>query len=222
MTSEFFGIVHLPTYLIAAVIIILLPGPNSLYVLTVAAQQGVRRGYLGACGIFLGDTVLMLLASAGVASLLKLYPAWFTVFKCAGGAYLAWLGIKLMIAAWNGARGAEPADAGDAVPPAATDRRSPLLRAWVISLLNPKAILFIMAFFIQFVDPDYPHRTLSFALLGGMTQVISFLYLSTLIFSGARLAAAFRRRRRLRTALTGGAGAVFLGFGVKLATASVS
>jgi len=71
MSESFFGVINLPTYLLGTLIIVLLPGPNSLFVLSVAARRGVRQGYLGACGVFIGDTVLMVLASAGVASLLR-------------------------------------------------------------------------------------------------------------------------------------------------------
>ncbi len=214
-----FGVIHLPTYLIGAIIVILLPGPNSLFVLSTAARRGVRAGYRAACGVFIGDTVLMVLASAGVASLLKAYPALFMLLKCGGGAYLAYLGTKLLIAAWKG-RVATASDADAAQMP--VEQGDPLGRALGISLINPKAILFFIAFFIQFVDPAYGHKALSFAILGSIAQLFSFLYLSALIFSGARLAAAFRRWRRTRTVLTGGAGAAFVGFGVKLATASVN
>jgi leucine efflux protein len=98
----------------------------------------------------------------------------------------------------------------------------PLPRALGISLLNPKAILYCIAFFIQFVDPAYGHKVVPFVLLGSIAQSMSFLYLSVLIFSGARLADTFRRWRRTRTALTGAAGAAFVGFGAKLATAVVN
>lgn len=222
MTENFFGVIHLPTYLLGTLVIILLPGPNSLFVLSTAARRGVRAGYRAACGVFIGDSVLMVLASAGVASLLKAYPALFLALKYAGGAYLTYLGAKLLIAAWRG-RLAGPAAAETAAPPApAVAEGDPLRRALGISLVNPKAILFFIAFFIQFVDPAYGHKALSFAILGAIAQSFSFLYLSALIFSGARLAAAFRRWRRTRTALTGGAGAAFVGFGLKLATASVN
>jgi leucine efflux protein len=156
-----------------------------------------------------------------MASLLKAWPALFMALKYAGGAYLAYLGVKMLVGAWKGrlASPAEPEPAAAGLPAGEGD---PLRRALGISLINPKAILFFIAFFIQFVDPGYAHKALSFAILGGIVQVLSFLYLTALIFSGARLAAAFRRRRRTRTALTGGAGAAFVGFGLKLATASVN
>ncbi|MER6581326.1 LysE family transporter, partial [Nonomuraea sp. NPDC001023] len=92
----FFGITDIWTYVVGAFFIVLLPGPNSLYVLSFAAQHGVRQGYRAAAGVFLGDTVLMVLAAAGAASLLRATPALFTVVKYAGAAYLAWLGFQMI------------------------------------------------------------------------------------------------------------------------------
>jgi leucine efflux protein len=218
MSDSFFGIVHLPTYLIGTLLVILLPGPNSLFVLSTAARRGVGLGYRAACGVFIGDTMLMTLASIGVASVLKANPTVFLILKSAGGAYLGYLGINMIVTAWKG-RGAAPTPKVEVMPPPVGD---PLPRALGISLLNPKAILYCIAFFIQFVDPTYAHKIVSFALLGAIAQCFSFLYLSLLIFSGARLAESFRRWHRTRTALTGSAGAAFVGFGVKLATAAVS
>src|SRR3546814_436404 len=93
-------------------------------------------------------------------------------------------------------------------------------RALTISLLNPKAILFFLSFFIQFVDRSYPYPALSFVVLGLIAQIASFTYLSTLILFGHRLSAAFRARRRLSAGATGGVGALFLSFSVRLATAA--
>jgi leucine efflux protein len=194
MSDNFFGIVHLPTYIIGTVLVILLPGPNSLFVLSTAARRGVRLGYRAACGVFIGDTMLMTLASIGIASVLKANPTVFLILKSAGGAYLGYLGINMIITAWRG-RGA-PSSAPAPTPTVETlpaPVGDPLPRALGISLLNPKAILYCIAFFIQFVDPTYGHKIVSFALLGSIAQSLSFLYLSLLIFSGARLAESFRR-----------------------------
>ena len=79
-----------------------------------------------------------------------------------------------------------------------------------------------VSFFIQFLDPTYPHPALSFLLLASILQLFSAIYLSTLIFGGTYLAAQFRARRRLAQGLTAGIGAVFIGFGIRLATASLS
>lgn len=212
-----FGITDLGTYLAAAIFIILLPGPNSLYVLSVAAQRGVRAGYTAACGVFVGDTVLMTAAAAGGASLLMASPQIFFVVKMVGAVYLGWIGLQLLrgaLSTWRGDVKVEEA-------PRAVDASQPFRKALVVSLLNPKAIAFLLSFFIQFVDPAYPHPALTFLILGTIIQVLSFIYLSTLIFAGARLAAAFRARRRLSGAANAGVGALFVGFGAKLATATL-
>ena len=213
---SFYGVTDLWTYVIGAFGIILLPGPNSLYVLSVATVRGVKAGYQGACGVFVGDTILMVLSATGVASVLKGLPALFFVLKYAGAAYLAWIGLAML---WG---------AGQALrhptldtPPRKVDSRQPFQKALVISLLNPKAILFFVSFFIQFVDPGYAHPGLSFLILGLIVQVCSVFYLSVLIFAGVRLAAQFRRHRRLAAGVTAGVGGMFIGFGARLATATL-
>ncbi|GAA2890578.1 leucine efflux protein LeuE [Nonomuraea rubra] len=214
----FFGIKDLWTYVVGAFLIILLPGPNSLYVLSYAARHGVRQGYRAAAGVFVGDTVLMFLSAAGAASLLRANPLLFTIVKYAGAGYLAWIGFQMIRGAWRSWRSAQAAEA-PAVEEAGRTR--PFRKALTISLLNPKAILFFVSFFVQFVDPAYANPALSFVILGAVIQVFSFLYLTALIFGGTFLAAQFRRHRRLSAGLTSGVGAVFLGFGAKLATASL-
>ncbi|MDR3032237.1 MAG: leucine efflux protein LeuE, partial [Kitasatospora sp.] len=203
------------------VLIILLPGPNSLYVLSVAARRGVRAGYTAAAGVFCGDAVLMTLSAAGVASLLKTNDMLFGIVKYAGAGYLTWLAIGMLRAAWEMWR-ARQEPAVEEIPATATVTTSerPYRRALVVSLFNPKAILFFIAFFVQFVDPGYAYPALSFVVLGAFAQLASFLYLSALIFSGTRLAAAFRRRKRLSAGATSAAGALFLGFAAKLSLAS--
>ncbi|MFE9995907.1 leucine efflux protein LeuE [Streptomyces avermitilis] len=213
------GVTDLPTYLAGLVLIVLLPGPNSLYVLSVAARKGVRAGYTAAAGVWCGDTVLMTLSAAGVASLLQANALLFGIVKYAGAGYLTWLAFGMLRAAWEMWRTRrDRADAAQAsVAPVAGER--PFRRAFVVSLFNPKAILFFVAFFVQFVDPGYAYPALSFVVLGAFAQLASFLYLTALIFSGTKLAAAFRRRRRLSAGATTAAGALFLGFAVKLTLA---
>ncbi|MEU1277736.1 leucine efflux protein LeuE [Streptomyces sp. NPDC005805] len=218
------GVTDLPTYLVGLVLIILLPGPNSLYVLSVAARKGARTGYRAAAGVFTGDAILMTLAALGAASLLQTTPLLFTIVKYAGAGYLTWMAVGMLraaVAMWR-TRG-EP-NAEEALEPArgaaAGPRENPYRRALVISLFNPKAILFLISFFVQFVDPSYAYPALSFVVLGALLQLGSFLYLTMLIFSGSRLAAAFRRRRRLSAGATSAAGALFLGFAVKLSLSS--
>ncbi|WP_406507127.1 leucine efflux protein LeuE [Streptomyces sp. NBC_00212] len=216
------GVTDLPTYLAGLVLIILLPGPNSLYVLSVAARRGVRAGYAAAAGVFTGDTVLMTLSALGAASLLQATPLLFAAVKYAGAGYLTWLAIGMLrqaVAMWRSRHEQSEDRSAGASPEAAGER--PYRRALMLSLFNPKAILFMISFFVQFVRPDYAYPALSFLLLGALLQLGSFLYLSTLIFSGTRLAAAFRRRKRLSAGAASAAGALFLGFAVKLSLSGV-
>ncbi|MFJ8432066.1 leucine efflux protein LeuE [Kitasatospora sp. NPDC094019] len=215
------GVNDLTTYVLGALVIVLLPGPNSLYVLSVAARKGVRTGYRAAAGVFVGDFTLISLTSLGAASLLKANPAVFAVVKFGGAAYLLWIGVGMLRAArglWREHRAPDGTADGATEAPESTER--PFRRALVISLLNPKAILFLLSFFTQFVDPSYGSPVLSFTLLGGILQGFSVLYLSVLIFTGTSLASAFRRRKRLSATLTGSVAALFAGFAAKLAVSS--
>lgn len=220
------GITDLPTYLLGLVLIVLLPGPNSLYVLSVAARRGVRSGYAAAAGVWTGDAVLMTLSAAGVASLLQANPTAFAVVKWVGASYLLWLAVGMLRAAWGmwRSRRSVGEQLADATAEAGVEARArgerPYRRALVISLLNPKAILFFVAFFVQFVDPTYAWPALSFLVLGSLATLASAAYLSVLIVSGTHLAEAFRRRRALSAGATSAVGAVFVGFAVKLALAS--
>jgi leucine efflux protein len=217
---SFYGVTDLWTYVIGAFGIILLPGPNSLYVLSVATARGVKAGYQGAFGVFVGDTVLLVLTALGAAGLLRSYPALFMVVKYFGAAYLAYVGINLILAAVRKWRSNE-ADAAP-VAEAAANMQHPFKRALVISLLNPKAILFLLSFFVQFIDPTYETPAVPFLILSSIIMVFSALYLSVLIFLGARLAQAFRTRKRLTASLSSAVGGLFLWFGSKLATASLN
>jgi len=214
-----FGITDLTTYVLGTVFIVLLPGPNSMYVLSVASGHGVRTGYVAAAGVFVGDAVLMVLSAAGLASVLTTTPWLFMVVKYAGAAYLAWIGANMLRSAWRHWRGAAALAEQTVAVPAAS---RPFQRALSISLLNPKAIFFFISFFVQFVDPGYAYPALSFLVLGTIAQTFSLIYLSTLIFAGDRLAAVFRRRRRLTASLSAAVGLLFVGFGLRLARASAN
>lgn len=237
------GVTDLGGYLAGLVVIILMPGPNSMYVLSVAARRGIRAGYVAASGVFLGDAVLIVLTALGVASVLAANPMLFTVVQWGGAAYLAFLAITSLRAAWKQFRQrrvlrapedtspidlvrleAAGIDAGEldvsrealATKPAKVER--PFRRAFIVSILNPKAILFMFAFFVQFVDPTYESPALTFAVLGGLLELGSALYLTTLILVGSRLADAVRRRPLIAAGGNAAIGTVFLGFAAKLVT----
>ena len=228
---SFYGVTDLWTYVIGAFGIILLPGPNSLYVLSVATARGVRAGFQGAYGVFVGDTILLLCTALGAAGVLRTYPAMFMVVKYVGAAYLAWVGFNLLRAAFAGLRSQPDAPnrvsraPGPVASSAAADAahlQRPFRRALVISLLNPKAILFLLSFFVQFIDTSYAHPEVPFLILSAILMTFSALYLSVLIVTGARLAQGFARRKKLSAGLSSLVGGLFLWFGAKLASANLN
>ena len=216
-----FGITDLPTYLIGAIAVILLPGPNSMYCLAVAGQHGVKAAYRAVGGILLGDCVLLAATALGAGALLKAVPELFHAVKLVGGLYLAYIG-------WNLLRGAvkkwqayfRPSETLAQVQNASAPQHV-FKRALLLSLTNPKAILFLLSFFVQFVDPAYAHPGLTFLALALILQIISFVYLSVLVFAGFRLTQVFRRHQKTAAVGMGMVGAAFIGFAVKMWTATL-
>ncbi|MCH7334105.1 leucine efflux protein LeuE [Acinetobacter modestus] len=215
-----FGITDLTTFIIGTILIVLLPGPNSLYVMSVASRYGIRTGYAAACGVFTGDSILILCTILGAASLLKAFPILFVVLKLTGACYLAYLGFKLLQSAyqtWN--KPPHPTEMAD-LP--RLDQIYPYRTALSISLLNPKAILFFLSFFLQFVQPNYAYPALSFLVLAIIVQLVSFTYLTALIFSGVKLANFFKHNYKLAAGGVCSVGILFFMFGLRLATSTLT
>jgi len=215
-----FGITDLTTYIIGTILIVLLPGPNSLYVMSVASRYGIRTGYAAACGVFTGDSILILCTVLGAASLLKAFPILFIILKLTGACYLAYLGFKLLQGAyqtWN-----KPPHHAELADLPKLDQVHPYRTALSISLLNPKAILFFLSFFVQFVEPDYAYPALSFLVLALIVQIVSFSYLTALIFSGIKLASFIKHNYKIAAAGICLVGILFFGFGLRLATSTLT
>ena len=216
------GIVHLSTFIVGTILIILLPGPNSLYLLATASRYGIRAGYASALGIITGDSLLILATVLGAASILHTYPFTFIALKTVGALYLSYLGIKLFlhsIATWKKSN-TEVSPVAEEIPDL-TKAQSPYRTALTISLLNPKAILFFLSFFVQFVDEKAPSPALSFLILALILQIISFSYLTLLIFGGRKLAGYFSQHYRLSSIAIFTVGFLFLGFSAKLAFSTI-
>jgi leucine efflux protein len=220
---SFYGVTDLWTYVIGAFGIILLPGPNSLFILSVATARGIRPGFQGALGVFVGDAVLLALVGLGAAGLLRTTPVLFMIVKYAGAAYLSWIGLQLIRAAAQKWRNAEAHSAErNLAPEVPAHLEHPFKRALTVSLLNPKAILFLLSFFVQFIDPTYDTPIVPFLILSAIVMGFSAFYLSALIIVGAQLAQGFRARQKLSASLSSAVGAVFVWFGLKLANASLA
>ena len=210
-----FGITDIYAYLVGALLIILLPGPNSLYCLSVSASQGKRAGLWAMAGILIGDTILILATVLGVGTLLKLYPSVFLIIKLIGGSYLAYLGGRLLLGAWMTFKNRHLL-AGKPLTLTAHTSQNYLYRALSLSLTNPKAILFFLSFFVGFVDPNYAYPLLSFFILALILQLLSLSYLMVLVFSGRTLADTFGGKPWLMIISMLIVGGLFIGFGVNL------
>lgn len=198
---ECLGVVDYPTFLVASLLIVLCPGPNSLYVLRTSVSDGARVGFAGACGVFLGDSILLLAVYLGVAALILANPSVFFALKCAGAAYLTWLAFRILSGLWKEMKKAPPATSGEAVTLREKKTGKPKIApktafrtALVLSLSNPKAILFMLSFFLPFVDTTKGHPALAFGTLALTLQFWSVCYLTALTQIGKALLFFFGRR----------------------------
>jgi len=219
---EAFGVVNYVTYFIGALLVILLPGPNSLYVLALAAQQGSRIGWSAVCGVLIGDSLLILATALGAVTILTTYPSIFMLIKYAGACYLVYIGYHLIAGAIKAWKQQDKEGQQSINPIKKTTASKAFRKALLVSLLNPKAILFFLSFFAQFVDPSYAQPVIPFLVLALTIQSLSLMYLATLIYAGTRLADAFRKRRKVSAISGGSVGIGFVAFAVKLAFASAA
>lgn len=203
------GITDFYTFVAGTILVIILPGPNSLFVLSLASRAGVKPAFQAALGILVGDAVLIVASVAGVSTLLLSAPMVYDGLKLLGGAYLIWVGGAWI---WDALHTPAHESANAAAPSAQEAFRNAL----AISLVNPKAILFFIAFFVQFVDPDYPNPWVSFAILALTLQFISQTYLALLILSASLARQILRLSDRLQQSLLILAGLLFIAFGLRV------
>lgn len=212
------GITDLWAYVLGCIAIILLPGPNSLFVMSTAALADRRRAWSAVLGVLVADTIFIVGSALGLVALLRAMPWLFDALRWVGAAYLGWLGLVLIASAWHSRGGrAMQREAADDVPAIEASGRT-FRKALAIGLLNPKAMMFYVAFFPQFVDPA-TGNWLTFTLMGAILQLCSVAYLFALVLGGASLAAAARRSRVLAAFGRCATGALFIAFGARLAAA---
>ena len=202
------GIADYGAFCAAILLFLALPGPGTFALLTSTGKGGLRAGAAATLGVILGDQVLMWLAVAGVAALLAANPAVFRAVQYAGAAYLAWIGLKLMFAREGQAS------------PVRIEPRHYARQAFLITLLNPKAIVFYMAFFPLFIDPARHQGAVTFGVMALTIAIITAAYGLTLCAFAQAVSAQVRAHRRLARALQRLAGFFLVGFGLRLGTQS--
>ena len=201
----FFGISDYGAFVLAIVVFLAIPGPGNLALITSTSKGGVAGGLMATLGVIAGDQALMWLAVAGVAAVLSAYPAAFAAIQWLGAVYLAWLGWKML--------SAKPGDA----PVMHIRPRQYFQQALTITLLNPKAIVFYMAFFPLFVDPQTHLGLISFGVMAATIAGLTFLYGLGMTLLTHHLAERMRANPKVGQVLEKVAGIFLVGFGIKLA-----
>ena len=199
------GITDYATFVVTVLVFLLVPGPGNLALITSTSKGGIRGGLAATLGVILGDQVLMWSAVAGVAALLAAYPDAFNAVQWIGAGYLAWLGAQMLLA--------KPG----AAPVLNIKPHHYLKQAMMITVLNPKAILFYMAFFPLFVDPVTQQGLATYAFMAATIAVLTFLYGLTSTMLTHFLAEKVRANPMISRVLEKVAGVFLIGFGVKLA-----
>jgi leucine efflux protein len=203
--SSFFGIADYGAFVVAIIVFLLIPGPGNLALITSTSKGKIAGGFGAIFGLIAGDQVLMWLAVAGVAALLSTYPAAFKAVQYGGAIYLAYLGAKMLLA-----------KAGDK-PILNIQPRHYFKQSLLITLLNPKAIVFYMAFFPLFVDPATQRGLVTFAVMAGTIAVLTFIYGLVVVLITHFAAERIRSSPKVTSVLNKIAGIFLIGFGVKLA-----
>jgi threonine/homoserine/homoserine lactone efflux protein len=200
-----FGVADYGAFVLAVIVFLAIPGPGNLALITSTSKGGVRGGLAATAGLIAGDQVLMWAAVAGVATLLTASPRVFSGVQWLGAAYLAWLGLRMITA--------KPGDA----PPINITAGHYLRQAFTITLLNPKAIVFYMAFFPLFVHPQQHQGLLTFGVMAATIAALTFGYAVVVIVLTRVFAERLRSNPTVTRWLNRAAGTLLLGFGVKLA-----
>jgi leucine efflux protein len=201
------GVSDYGTFVVTILVFLLIPGPGNLALVLSTSKGGVRGGLAATAGVILGDQVLMWLAVAGVAALLAAYPAAFQVVQWVGAGYLAWLGGSMLTS--------KPG----APLPIDIRPRQYLRQAMLITLLNPKAILFYMAFFPLFVDPVRQQGLVTYGFMAATIAALTFAYGLGATLLTHFFAERVRANPAIGRVLEKVAGVFLIGFGLKLVAA---
>ncbi len=199
------GITNYAAFVAAFVLLLFIPGPGNLALISSAGKGGLCGGLASVFGLLLGGQILLWLAVAGAAAILVANPLVFKGLQMVGAAYLAWLGVKMLIAR-QGDKLAVEIKAGQYFK-----------QTMLITLLNPKAVMFYVAFFPQFIDPARHLGWLTFAVMAATIAVLGFLYCFAVVLITHYAGQKLRASPIWIWLLSKLAGIFLIGFGVKLA-----
>ena len=205
MPGSFVGVADYGAFVVAALVFLAIPGPGNLALITSTTKGGIPGGMSATFGVIAGDQALLWAAVAGVSALMAAYPAAFHAVQWLGALYLAWLGAKMLLA--------KPG----AAPILQIKPRHYLRQAFFITVLNPKAIVFYLAFFPLFVDPAQHQGLKTFGVMAATIAALTFGYGLFAVLLTYKLASRLRANPKISAALEKTAGLFLVAFGIKLA-----
>jgi len=208
-----FGIENYTGFIIAAIILNLTPGVDTMYILTRSVSQGRRAGLVSVAGIMTGCVIHVLCAAFGLSLILSTSAAAFTLVKWAGAVYLIFLGVKTLMEKQTAF---ETAD----TKLAPKDLIKIYRQGVITNVLNPKVALFFLSFLPQFINPHAVQGPLPFLVLGSTFLVTSSIWFMVLTGTAALMTHTLRNNRRVGLILQKLSGTIFIGFGLKLASDS--
>jgi threonine/homoserine/homoserine lactone efflux protein len=208
-----FGIHDLALFVVSGLLLNIMPGPDSLLIMTRSATQGWRAGSAAALGIGTGTFVHIVAAALGLSAILATSAAAFTVVKLLGAAYILYLAVGMLLS--------KRGNGGEAKAPALAPL--PLRRIYaqgiLTNVLNPKVALFFLAFVPQFIDANAPHKALAFLILGAIFNINGMLWCNGLALFTAKASARLKLNPAVTLWLNRATGGLFVWLGVKLALA---
>ena len=210
-----FGTQDLPLFIASGLLLNMVPGPDSLLIVTRTAGQGWRAGSVAALGVGAGTFVHVLAAALGLSALIAASATAFTLVKLAGAAYLVFIGLGLLFR--RSRVSSTVASAGAGAP--ALRLGTVFCQGFLTNVLNPKVAVFFLAFVPQFIKADATDKAMAFIALGTLFNINSMLWAHALVITTVAA------RRRVRVSghavawLNRAVGAVFVSFGVRLALA---
>jgi threonine/homoserine/homoserine lactone efflux protein len=206
-----FGIHDLPLFVVSGLLLNILPGPDSLLIMTRSATQGARAGFAATWGIGTGTFVHVFAAAIGLSAILATSATAFSVVKYVGAAYILWMAIGLL-------RSKEGAQTKLAVTPALPYRKI-FAQGFLTNVLNPKVAIFFLAFVPQYIDANAPNKALAFIILGCIFNLNGMLWCHALALTTAHASNRLKPSPRLALWLNRITGGLFVYLGLKLALA---
>ncbi|HWJ93167.1 MAG TPA: LysE family translocator [Telluria sp.] len=206
-----FGIHDLTLFIISGLLLNIMPGPDSLLVMTRSATQGWRAGCAAAMGIGAGVFVHIFAAALGLSAVLATSATAFTVVKLVGAAYILWMAFGLLK---SKKRDDSPTAAPTVTP---LPYRKIFAQGFLTNVLNPKVAIFFLAFVPQFISADAPNKALAFIILGCIFNINGTLWCNALALFTAKASERVKLNPTVSLWLNRVTGTLFVWLGVKLA-----